>query len=153
MDVLKKFIDELTKHKLLIYFVILWGASMFFWSLYDIGHYAFGYGETLMVLPLFYNLLEVIAGMFLVIFGIKFLKNHIIEVLTKEKTLLLFLLFWAAKFFFEGAYDIIDHGPWIFEYWECLLAFLGGLGGFFAGAVLALFSWNLFSKKEPDTTQ
>jgi hypothetical protein len=152
MRVVKNFIDEFAKHKLLIYFAILWGLSMFFWSLYDIGHYAFGYGETFLALPLLYNMLELIAGLFLAIFGIKLMKPNFLEAIDKEKVLLYFLILWAASFFFCGLANILDFGPWIFEYWEDFLAFLGALADFFAGAVLALFSWNLLSKKESNTT-
>jgi len=153
MGIVKNFIDEFAKHKMLIYFAILWGTSMFFWSLYDIGHYAFGYGETFLALPFLYNLLKLIAGIFLAIFGIKLMKTNFLEAITTEKALLYFLILWAASFFFTGLYDILEFGPWIFEYWENLLAFLGAIANLFAGAVLALFAWNILNEKEPSTTQ
>ena len=62
-------------------------------------------------------------------------------------------MLWAAKFFLTGTYEITDFGPGMLEYPEYILAFLGAIIDFFAGAVLLLFSWNLLSKKEPEPTQ
>jgi hypothetical protein len=153
MGVVKKFIDELAKHKLLIYFAILWGASMFFWSLYDIGYYVTNFSDAMDALPVLYNLMELGAGLFLALFGIKLLQVNFLKTLDNEKVLVYFLLLWAGSLFFSGLYDIVDFGPYIFECWEDILGFIGALADFFGGAVLALFTWNLLSKKEPDTTQ
>ena len=150
MGVVRNFIEELAKHKLLIYFAILWGASMFFWSLYNIGRYVFGYGQT--SIALLYNLLELAAGLFLAIFGVKLMQPNFLEAINKEKALLYFLILWAASFFFSGLNNMLEYGQYIPDYWENIPAFLGALGNFFAGAVLGLFSWNLLSKKEPNTT-
>jgi len=153
MGVIKRFIDELAKHKLLVYFAILWGASMFFWSLYDLGYYVTNFEEAMDALPVLYNLLELGAGLFLVLFGLKLMQSNFLQALDAEKALLYFLLLWAGSLFFCGLYDIVDYGPYISEYPEDILAFIGALADFFGGAVLALFSWNLISKKEPETTQ
>ena len=88
MGVVRNFIEELAKHKLLIYFAILWGASMFFWSLYRIGHYALGYGQAFLALSFLAYLLELVAGLFLAIFGIKLIQPNFLEAIDKEKALL-----------------------------------------------------------------
>jgi hypothetical protein len=120
---------------------------MFFWSLYDIAYYV----DAMIVLPIIYNLLELGAGLFLAIFGIKLMKTNFLEAINTEKALVYFLILWAAKFFVTGIYDIIDFGPWLFEYLDYILAFLGAIADFFAGAVLGLFAWKLLN--EPSTTQ
>ena len=48
--------------------------------------------------------------------------------------------------FFGGLYAIADHGPHIIEYWECSIAFLGGLGSLFAGITLGLFSLKMLNE-------
>jgi hypothetical protein len=47
-----------------------------------------------------------------------------------------------------GLFLIADHGPYIFGYPECLLAFLAGLAALFAGITLGLFSWNQLNETE-----
>ena len=152
MGFIKRFIEELAKHKLLVYFAVLWGASMFFWSLYDLGYYITSFEEATDAFPILYNLLELGAGLFLALFGIKMLQVNFLEAIDAKKALLYFMLLWAGSLFFCGLYDIVDYGPYIFEYPEDIIAFIAALADFFGGAVLALFSWNLISKKEPETT-
>lgn len=149
MGNVNNFIVEFAKHKLLIYFALLWGLSMFFWSLYDTGHYAFGHAETFPVLPIVYNLLELFAGLFLAIFAIMLMKPNILGAVNKEKVFLYFLILWGASLFLSGLSDILRYGQWIFQYWDDSIGLLGAIADFLGGAVLALFSWNLLSKKEP----
>ena len=144
MGIVKKFIGELTKHNLLIYFAIFWGFSMFFWSLYDLIYYF----SDLNILPIIYNLLELGAGLFLALFGIKLIKTNFLEMINTEKALLYFLVLWAAKFFFTGIYDIIDFAPWMFENLDYIPAVFGALADFFSGIVLLIFAWNLLNEKE-----
>lgn len=147
MGIVKNFIEELAKHKLLVYFVTLWGASLFLWTVYGIVAYRF---ETtaLGVLDLLYHLSELFAGVLLVLFGLKLIYPNFLTKTKNERLLIYFLILWAASFFFIGLYNIVDFGPWIFNFDEDVIGFLSALADLFAGIVLALFSWNLLGEKE-----
>ena len=151
MGNVKNFIDELAKHKMLVYFVILWGAMLFLNTLYGFIEWGF-HTDLLGIIDLFFHLSELFAGLLLVIFGIKLLNINFIEGIKNDKLLIYFLLLWAASFFFVGLYVVIDHGPYIIEYGECFIAFLSGLTALFAGVTLGLFSWKMLNEPEQDTT-
>jgi hypothetical protein len=149
MGVVKNFTDELAKHTLLVYFVILWGGTMFFWSSCNLAYGS--YVDILDVVAILANLLELIAGILLVISGIKLMSTNFLAGINTEKTLVYFLILWAGSFIFWGIYDIFYYGPWVFRYLEDTLCFLGGLAAFFAGVVLGLFGWRLLAENEPPT--
>ena len=151
MGILKNFIDELTKHKLLAYFVTLWGAMLFLRPTYGFITYGLDMGYSNMVLGTFdvlFHLSELFAGVLLLIVGIKVMNANFLKTIKSEKILIYFLLLWAASFFFLGLYNIIDHGPRIFEHWNSIIAFLSGLAALIAGVVLGLFSWKLLNETE-----
>jgi hypothetical protein len=150
MGVVKNFVDELAKHKMLIYFVTLWGAWLFLWTVYGIVEWGFE-TDLLGILDMFFHLSELFAGLLLVLLGIKLLNIKFLEGLKSDQLLIYFLLLWAASFFFIGLYVVIDHGPYIFEYLECFIAFLAGLAALFAGITLGLFSWNMLNEPEQKT--
>lgn len=151
MGVVKNFIDELAKHKLLVYFVILWGAWLFLWSVYGFIEWPI-HTDLLGIIDLFFHLSELFAGLLLVIFGIKLLNTTFLEGIKNDRLLIYFLLLWAASLFFVGLYVVIDHGQHIVEYPECIIAFLSGLAALFAGITLGIFSWNLLNEPEQETT-
>lgn len=148
MGIAKTFTDELAKQKWLVYFVTLWGAMLFLWTVYGIIEYGFELTDALGVVDLLFHLSELFAGALLVIFGIKLMKPNILKALKNERLLVYFLILWAASFFFMGVYDIADFGPWIFQYAQDAIAFLSGLAALFAGVVLGLFSWKLLNETE-----
>ena len=158
MGILKNFIDELSKHKMLVYFVTLWGAWLFLWTVY--GFIEWGFETDLLgIIDLFFHLSELFAGLLLLIVGIKLMDikflagvQKSLEGFKNDQLLTYFLLLWAATFFFGGLYVIIDHGPHIIEYWECLIAFLAGLASLFAGITLGLFSWKMLNEPKQETT-
>jgi len=151
MGIVKNFIDELAKHKMLVYFVMLWGVWLFLWTVY--GFIEWGFNTDLLgIIDLFFHLSELFAGLLLVIFGIKLLNINFLEGIKNDKLLIYFLLLWAASFFFVGLYVVIDHGPYIIEYGESFIAFLSGLAALFAGVTLGLFSWKMLNEPEQDTT-
>jgi len=151
MGIVKNFIDELAKHKMLVYFVILWGAMLFLNTLYGFIEWGF-HTDLLGIIDLFFHLSELFAGLLLVLFGIKLLNSNFLEGIRNDKLLIYFLFVWAASFFFLGLYIIADHGPHIIEYLECSIIFLAGLGALFAGVTLGLFSWKMLNEQEQDTT-
>lgn len=146
MGIVKNFIDEIAKHKLLVYFITLWGAMLFLWTIYGMVEYGFELTGVLGFLDLLFHLSELFAGALLMMVGIKLMNTNFLKAIRNERLLVYFLILWAASFFFLGLYDIIDFGPWIFEYLEDIIAFLSGLAALFAGVVLALFSWKLLSE-------
>ena len=150
MGVVKNFADELAKHKMLIYFVTLWGAWLFLNTVYGFLEWGF-HTDLLGIIDLFFHLSELFAGLLLVIVGIKLMNIKFLEGLKTDQLLTYFLLLWAASFFLGGLYYVIDHGPYIFEYGECFIAFLAGLAALFAGITLGLFSWNTLNEPEQKT--
>jgi hypothetical protein len=137
---LKTVIDELAKHTLLIYFIILWGASMFLYAVCNLGSWGFGIADFYDVLWILANLIDLFAGVFLIIFGVKLLNADFLSGLQIGTTLVYFLLLWAGQFFFWGLYDLL--------YFEGIICLLAALVHLFAGIILALFAWNLLGEKE-----
>ena len=141
----KNIIELLEKEKFVVYFVLLWAGSFFFWNLSSLAYYAFHLYSALSVLALLSNLLEFLAGIMLGLLGFALLGMNVLKTITKEKLLVFFLLFWAGSFLLWGIYEIIDFGPMSAE---AVLRLLGALCDLGAGAVLALFSWKLLGAKE-----
>jgi len=152
MGVVKNFVDELAKHKMLVYFVTLLGAWLFLNTVYGFWEY-WDYLNTdlLGIIDVFFHLSELFAGLLLMIVGIKLMNIKFLEGLKTDQLLTYFLLLWAASFFFGGLYYVIEHGPYIFEYGECFIAFLAGLAALFAGITLGLFSWKMLNEPKQET--
>ena len=145
MGSLKNIVDELRKHSLVVYFVIIWGASMFLYSVARLGTYGLSVEEITDVTWILVNIFDLAAGVFLMLFGIKLLSPDLLkEVLTIERTLVYFLLLWAGSFFFWGLDGLLSYSGIVF--------ILGALARFFAGIILALFGWKLLNEKDPITT-
>ena len=102
MGSLKNIIDELAKHSLLIYFVIIWGASMFLYSVARLGTYGLSVEEITDVTWILVNIFDLGAGIFLMIFGLKLMKVDFLDIIQIEKALVYFLMLWAGSFFFLG---------------------------------------------------
>ena len=82
MTAVRNFVDELAKHKLLVYFVTLWGATLFLDTVYGFtawGLDGFYWVGTSAVVDLFFHFSELFAGVILVILGVKLLKPHFLE--------------------------------------------------------------------------
>ncbi|MFX0212365.1 MAG: hypothetical protein ACFFDT_40705 [Candidatus Hodarchaeota archaeon] len=149
MGVVKNFIDELAQHKFLVYFVILWGAWLFLRTVYGIAEYGFAdYGHPIQmyIVDKFYHFSELIAGIILMIFGLKILNTNFLKKINNEKLIIYFILLWAAAFFFDGWWYIFDFGPAIFEEINNILGFLTAIFEVFAGILLGLFGWKLLNQ-------
>lgn len=140
MGSLKNIIDELAKHSLLVYFIIIWGASMFLYAVCNLGTWGFGVEDLYDLMWILANLFDLVAGVFLMIFGIKLLQADFLDVIQLEKALVYFLMFWAGQFFFWGLSDLF--------YFEGIICLLAALVHFFAGIILAMFAWKLLNEKE-----
>jgi hypothetical protein len=68
-----KFLPTLTKEKLLVYFLLLWAGSFFFWAIYDIVD--FGPMSAQAVFSLLDTVCDLVAGAVLALFGWKLLTN------------------------------------------------------------------------------
>jgi len=141
----KNIVDLLEKEKIVVYFVLLWAGSFFFWNIGSEVYYASHLNSALNGFAAFNNLIELLAGVMLGLLGFKLLGMKFLPTLTKEKLLVYFLLFWAASFFLWAIYDFATLGPITLESGIDLLGTLCDLG---AGVVLAFFGWKLFSAKE-----
>ena len=139
MGSLKTIIDELAKQRLLIYFVILWGASMFLYAICNLGSGGLGVEDVYDVLWILANLFDLAAGIFLMLFAVKLLSPNFLAGLQTEKTLVYFLLLWAGQFFFWGLSDLL--------YYEGIVCILAALVYFIAGIVLALSAWKFLTEK------
>ena len=150
MSIIKNFINELAKHKLLVYFVIFWGASLFIWTMYGMVEYGFEMRTSieLYVVDLLFHFSELFAGLLLLIFGIKLMNTNILSTVKNERLLIYFVILWAASFFFWGLWYMIDFAPAIFENLQNPIAFIGALVKLCAGAVLGLFSWSMLTESE-----
>jgi hypothetical protein len=143
MGAAKKVIEEIAKNSLLVYFIILWGASMFLYAICYLGSWGLGVKDIYDLIWIIANLLDLGAGIFLMIFGVQLLRPDFLKAINREKTLSYFLILWAGQFFFWALYDLI-FGP-------AIVCFLAALIYLFAGVVLALFGFKLLSEKEPTT--
>jgi hypothetical protein len=153
MKNVKKLVDELAKHKPLAYFLILCGLGMFFHSFFQLNfiRYFFDVIGKDNLIDLVYLFFELVAGTFLVIFGIKLLKNNFLKVISKEKVFLVFLFLWSLSFIFNGILRIIDSVEMITLHVDQILLMLQGIALLMAGSVLMFFSLKS-TKKETSNT-
>jgi hypothetical protein len=151
MTAVKNFVDELAKHKLLVYFVTLWGATLFLNEVYALtawGLDGFYWVGTSVVVDMFFHFSELFAGVILAIFGVKLLSTGFLETLRNERLLVYFLMLWAASFFFRGLWSFVYYGLDATFYPESAIALLGGLASLFAGVAMGLFGWRMLSAHE-----
>ena len=151
MGVAKNIVDELAKHKLLVYFVTLWGATLFLNTVYGLtawGLDGFYWVGTSAVVDLFFHFSELLAGVILAILGVKLLSTGFLGTLRNERLLVYFLMLWAASFFFRGIWSFVYYGLDATFYPESTIALLGGLASLFAGIAMGLFGWKMLSEHE-----
>lgn len=142
---LKKFIDELAKHTTLVYFLIFWGLSFILWSLCNLIDP--GFGRVFNIFDLLWilaYLMELLAGIVLLIFGLRLMNVNILSGMTVSRLLVYFLILWGAQFVFWGLYDVLDLSFLASD----PLCYLGALAEFLAGVTLVIFAWSLMQKTE-----
>jgi hypothetical protein len=141
---LKKFTDELAKHKTLVYFFILWGLSFIFWSLCNLIDPGIGsVFDMFDLLWILAYLMELLAGIVLLIFGLKLMGVNLSSGMAVGRLLVYFLILWGASFVFWGLYDVLDFSFLASD----PLCYIGGLADFFAGIMLVVFAWGLMSMR------
>jgi hypothetical protein len=151
MIAVRNFVDELAKHKLLVYFVTFWGATLFLDNVYGLtawGLDGFPWVGTSAVVDIFFHLSELFAGLILAILGMKLLSTGFLETLRNERLLVYFLMLWAASFFFRGIWSFVYYGLDVTFYPESTIALLSNLASLIAGVAMGLFGWKLLSEKD-----
>ncbi|MBN2260003.1 MAG: hypothetical protein JW702_05645 [Clostridiales bacterium] len=137
MDFFETIVDELKKHNLLIYFIILWGGSMFLYAVANLATWGFGIEDAYDVFWIIGNLFDLVSGALLALFGLKLMNTEFLKEIPIEKIFAYFLLLWSGQFIFWGLSDIL--------YFEALWL-LAGLVHFIAGIVIALFAWKMLNE-------
>jgi hypothetical protein len=148
MDILKNFIDELAKRKLLVYFVIFWGAMLFLSTVYGLLEWGFSVKDISGVIDALFHLSELFAGATLLILGAKLLNTNFLKTIKNERLLAIFLILWASSLLFNGLWSIVEYAPEIADYPIVTLGILGGLAALLAGVTIGLFSWKSLNKVE-----
>jgi len=141
----KNIVDLLEKEKLVVYFVLLWGGSWFFWNISSEIYYAGHMKSALNGFAFFNNLIDLLVGVMVVLLGFKMLGVKFLPALTKEKIVVYFLLLWAASFLLWAIYDFANFGPVSADSGVGLLGTLCDLG---SGAVLGLLGLKLMNAKD-----
>ena len=156
------FLPSVSKKKLLVIFLVLWAAALFFWGLSNVMRYSNdaleltedpyideeGFTGAITAIGILYGLADMGAGIVLALLGTKLWGKDMPLSSTKTKLLAVFLLFWAASFFFAGLYDILDWGPIAGEDAEAALVTIAGLMELAAAAVLAMLGLKAWGQKE-----
>ena len=106
MGIIKNFIDELAKHKMLVYFVILWGVKLFVGTLYGFIEWGFFQLSGLLVIDMFFHWSEFVAGFLLLLFGYKLLNKSFLEGIKNHKLLIYFLIVWVRLLSFSTIRNI-----------------------------------------------
>jgi hypothetical protein len=156
------FISSVSRNKLLVIFLVLWAGTLFFWGLSNVMRYGNdvlevyedpyideeGFTGAISVVGILYGLADMGAGIVLALLATKLWGKNLPVSSTKTKLLAVFLLFWAASFFFAGLYDILDWAPIATEYAEAALTTIAGLMELAAAAMLAMLGIKTWSQKE-----
>ncbi len=156
------FLPSVSKKKLLVIFLVLWAATLFFWGLSNVMRYSNdalelsedpyvdeeGFTGAITIIGILYGLADMGAGIVLALLGTKLWGKEIHLSSSKTKLLALFLLFWAASFFFAGLYDIFDWGPIAGENAEAALVTIAGLMELAAATALAMLGMKTWGHKE-----
>jgi hypothetical protein len=150
MSMIKNFLEKLANEKWLVYFLLLWAGVFFFWSLSGVVYRVANLTNAYSGVMLFYDLIELGAGVMLALLGFKLLNNSFLASMKKEMLLTYFLLLWAGYFFFGGIADIAYDAQYGVTSASDFVGILGILCELGAGAVLALFAWKLYQAKSED---
>ena len=150
MGISKDFVEILAKEKLLVYFLLIWAGTFFFWAIHGLWSYGLHAEDAADVLAIIARLMELLAGVVLALLALKLLKSDFLGTLTKANLLAYFLLLWAGSFFFWGLSDIAYYGPYVSRYAEDATALIAALFELAAGAVLALLGWKLLTTKKTE---
>ena len=145
---LKNFLDELSKEKFLVYFILAWAGVFFFWSISSLAYRITHLTSAWSGLVVFTDLFDLGAGIILAILAFKLLIPNLMAGLKREALVSYFLLLWAGSFFFGGIADIAYDAQYGITSASDGIGILGILSELAAGAVLALVGWKLLTSKD-----
>jgi hypothetical protein len=144
---LKNFLDALSQEKFLVYFMLAWAGTFFFWSIASLAYRITNLTSAYSGLVLFTRLFDLGAGIILALLAFKLLSPNFMASLKRETLVPYFLLLWAGSFFFGGITDIAYDAQYGIVNASDGIGILGTLSSLAAGAVLALFAWKLLQSK------
>jgi len=155
---LKGFLDGLAQQKYLVYFMLAWAGTFFFWAIDGfigtIMSITNGYSSASSYVYLIASPLDLLTGLMLALLAVKLLMPSFMPTIKREAALIYFLLLWALGFFFNVISDIAYYASYGFGGSDIIGVF-GTLCSLAAGGVLGLFAWNLLKSKtsieEPGT--
>ena len=145
---LKNFLDELSKEKFLVYFILAWAGVFFFWAISSLAYRVTNLTSAYSGLILFTDLFDLGAGIILALLAFKLLIPNLMAGLKREALVSYFLLLWAGSFFFGGIADIAYDAQYGITSASDGIGILGILSELAAGAVLALVGWKLLTNKD-----
>ena len=145
---LKNFLDELSKEKFLVYFILAWAGVFFFWSISSLAYRITHLTSAWSGLVVFTDLFDLGAGIILALIAFKLLIPNLMAGLKREPLVPYFLLLWAGSFFFGGIADIAYDAQYGIVDASDGIGILGILSELAAGAVLALVAWKLLTNKD-----
>jgi hypothetical protein len=147
---LQGFLDGLAKEKYLVYFMLAWAGTFFFWALdgfiNNIWSITHGYSNAASWVNLLSRPFDLLAGVMLALLAFKLLSPNVIPAIKREASLIYFLLLWAAGFFFNVISDIAYYATYGFVATD-VLGIFGTLCSLAAAGVLGLFAWKLLQAK------
>ena len=145
MGFAKEFMEIIAKEKWVVYLLLVRAAAFFFWGLDGLlSQGLIGNGAVSAIA----NLLYLVAGIFLALFALKFLKGNFLEAISKTRMFAFFLLLWGGASFFFGVDDILYFVPLLSQDAVTAVALIAELFYLISGVLLTLFGLRLIQSKE-----
>jgi len=156
------FLSKVSRNKLLVIFLLLWAGTLFFWGLSNVMRYSNdmfdvyenpyvdeeGFTGAITIIGVLYGLADMGVGILLALLATKLWGKNLPVSSTKTKLLAVFMMFWAASFFFAGLYDILDWAPVATESAEAVFVTIAGLMELAAASMLMLLGYKIWGQKE-----
>ncbi len=145
MGFAKEFGEMLAKEKWVVYLFLVWAGAFFFWGLEGLLSLGFGGNWAVEAIA---NLLYLVAGIFMALFALKFLKVDPLVAVSKERLFAYFLLLWGGASFFFAINDLVYFSSFSQDA-ETVVALMAALFYLASGALLTFFGFTLFQSKDP----
>ena len=147
---IKGFLDGLAQQKYLVYFMLAWAGTFFFWAIDgfigNIWSITNGYATASTYVNLISRPIDLLTGLMLALLAVKLLMPSFMPTIKREAALIYFLLLWALGFFFNVISDIAYYASYGFVASD-IIGIFGTLCSLAAAGVLGLFAWNLLQSK------
>jgi len=140
---LNGFLDGISKEKYLVYFLLAWAGVLFFWGISGIYWRTVYFSDAYDAITIVSRLTDIGAGVMLGLLSARMLNINLIPTIKREALATYFLLLWSGGFFLDAIADFAYYAQYGFD-----VDILGSLCSLAAGAVLALFAWNLLQSSK-----